>query len=135
MIAQARGRFIRVSPTKMRDVIDLIRGKDVVRSFAILGVMQQGPAPMVKKILTSAVNNAKQKGLTEDQLVVSRIIADKGPMWKRYRAVAFGRASSILKRTTHVTIQLDVKAQPVQQKVTKTKTVEKKSRKTHGAKS
>jgi len=59
-------------------------------------------------VLDSAISNAKQKGLREDQLFISRIIANNGPMWKRYRAATFGRATEILKRTTHLTIELDL---------------------------
>jgi len=109
MISQAKGRYIRVSPMKMRLVIDLIRGKDVTTSQAILSHVDKGCTKFVNKVLNSAISNAKQKGLTEDQLVVSKINADPGPMWKRFRAAAFGRATPILKRTTHLTIQLDLK--------------------------
>ena len=109
MIAYAKGRYLRVSPMKVRQVIDLIRGKDVPSSQAILTHVEKGSAPMITKILNSAVDNAKQKGLTEDQLVISRITADQGPSWKRYRAASFGRATPILKRTTHLTIELDLK--------------------------
>lgn len=109
MIAKAKGKFFRGSPLKVRQVIDLIRGRDVANALNILAHMQKGSVPMVRKLLNSALSNAKKKGLTEEQLFVSKIVADKGPMWKRYRAAAFGRASSILKRTVHLTIELDVK--------------------------
>ena len=108
MIAQARGRYIRVSPTKVRQVIDLIRGKDVNTSLALLMHCNKGCARMVGKILTAAISNAKKQGLNENQLYISKVVADHGPMWKRFRAAAFGRASSILKRTTHLTIELDL---------------------------
>ena len=110
MIAKARGKFIRVSPTKVRQVIDLIRGRDIPTSLSILAVTPKGATTVIKKLLNSAVSNAKQKGLAEDQLVISKITADKAASWKRYRAEAFGRASVIQKRTTHLTIELDVKA-------------------------
>ena len=109
MIAKAKVKFIRLSPAKVRQVIDLIRGKDVATSLSILELTSKGSVAAIKKLLQSAISNAKQKGLNEDQLVVSRITADKGPMWKRHRAEAFGRASVILKRTTNLTIELDVK--------------------------
>ena len=109
MIAQAKGRFLRYSPMKARQVIDLIRGKDVVSSLAILTQVPKGPTKSIRKILHSAISNAKQKGLTEDQLIISKIIADQGPSWKRFRAAAFGRATPILKKTTHITIELDVR--------------------------
>ena len=109
MIALARAKFLRVSPTKVRQVIVLIRGKDVVTSQAILTHVQKGSRQMISKVLNSAVDNAKQKGLMEDQLFISRIVADQGASWKRFRAASFGRATPILKRTTHLTIELDLK--------------------------
>jgi large subunit ribosomal protein L22 len=108
MIAQAKARYMRVSPTKVRQVIDLIRGKDVNTSMAILTHVNKGSTGMISKVLGSAVNNAKQKGLSEDQLYVSRIRADQGPSWRRFRPAAFGRATPILKKTTHLTIELDL---------------------------
>ncbi len=109
MIAYAKGRYLRVSPMKARQVIDLIRGKDVPTSQAILTHVQKGSAQIIGKILNSAVSNAKQKGLGEEQLYISRISADQGPSWKRYRAASFGRATPILKKTTHLTIELDLR--------------------------
>ncbi|MFA5088033.1 MAG: 50S ribosomal protein L22 [Candidatus Omnitrophota bacterium] len=109
MIAQSKAKFIRVSPSKVRQVIDLIRGKDVAESLAILTYVNKGSTGMITKALNSAINNAKQKGLSEDQLYISKIVADQGPVWKRFRAAAFGRATRILKKTTHLTIELDLK--------------------------
>ena len=108
MIAQAKGQYLRGSPMKVRQVIDLIRGKDVPTSLVILTHVDRGCTGAIKKILNSALSNAKQKGLREDQLFISHIIANNGPMWKRYRAATFGRATEILKRTTHLTIELDL---------------------------
>src|SRR3989338_6497695 len=109
MIASAKVKFVRLSASKVGQVIDLIRGRDVVSALGILTQVPKGSTSTIKKLLNSAVSNAKQKGLTEDQLFISKIVADKGPMWKRFRAAAFGRANPILKRTTHLTIELDVK--------------------------
>ena len=108
MIAYAKGQYIRVSSTKMRYVIDLIRGKDVNTSLMILLHSQKGCSHNVKKVLQSAVSNAKHKGVLENQLYISKITADQGSTWKRHRARAFGRASGILKRTSHLTIELDL---------------------------
>ena len=108
MIAKAIGKHIRVGPRKMRQVINLIRGKRVPESLAILTYTDKGCTKVIYKILNSAIHNAKQKGLTEDQLFISRVIADEGPAWKRYRASAFGRALGIKKRTSHLTIELDL---------------------------
>lgn len=97
-----------MTPTKVRLVIDLIRGKDVPTSLAMLTQIDKGSTAAVTKLLNSAVSNAKQKGLTEEQLYVSKITADSGPHWKRFRAASFGRASGIIKRTTHLSIELDL---------------------------
>ncbi len=108
MIAKAKGNFLRLKPMNVRQVIDLIRGKDVASSLVTLAQLEKGATGMITKILNSAVSNAKQKGLVEDQLFVSKITADQGPMWKRFRAASMGRATPILKRTTHITIELDL---------------------------
>ena len=93
---------------KIRQVTRLVQGKDVVSSLALLQQTGKRGAVILTKILSSAVSNAKVKGLTESQLYISKIVADQGPMWKRYRAATFGRATPILKRTTHLTIELDL---------------------------
>ena len=109
MIAHARGRYIRISPVKMRLVIDAIRGKDVLTSQAILAHAEKSCTKVISKVLNSAISNAKQKGLSEENLFISKIIANPGPMWKRFRAAAFGRATPILKRTAHLTVELELK--------------------------
>ncbi len=109
MIAQAHAKYLRISSMKMRQVIDVIRGKDVANAQALLAQIEKGGTPLVRKVLDSAVSNAKQKGLMEEQLFVSRITADHGGSWKRFRAASFGRATPVLKRTTHLTIELDLK--------------------------
>jgi len=108
MIAQAKARYMRVSPVKVRQVIDLIRGKDVSTSLAILTHVPKGSTGMINKVLVSAIGNAKQKGLSEEQLFISKIRADQGPSWRRFRSAAFGRATGIAKKTTHLTIELDL---------------------------
>ena len=94
---------------KMRQVIDAIRGKDIPTSQALLMQINKGSTPLVKKVLDSALSNAKQKGLAEEQLYVSKITANGAGAWKRFRAASFGRATPILRRTTHLTIELDLK--------------------------
>jgi len=103
MIAKAQGRYIRMSAMKMRQVIDLIRG-----SLVILTHVEKRATRDIEKVLNSAISNAKQKGLSENQLFISKIVANNGPMWKRYRAATFGRATEILKRTAHLTVELDL---------------------------
>jgi len=109
MIAKAKAKYLRISPTKIRPVIDLIRGRDVPSSQVLLMHVNKRATGLIKKVLHSALSNAKEKGLMEDQLYISRIIADQGPSWQRFRAAAFGRATGIVKKTTHLTIELDLK--------------------------
>jgi large subunit ribosomal protein L22 len=109
MIAKAMGRFIRFSPRKVRQIIDLIRGKDVTEALSILSVINKGSRQYIKKLLESAINNAKTQGFQVNKLYISKITGDIGPMWKRYKASAFGRASKIKRRTSHIKIELDVK--------------------------
>lgn len=108
MISHAKGNYIRISPRKVRLVIDLIRGKNVETASAILFQAEKRASGSIAKVLNSAVSNAKHKGLQESQLFISRITADGGPSWKRFRPAPFGRATRILKRTTHLTIELDL---------------------------
>ena len=109
MIVKAEGRFLRVSPTKVRRVIDLLRGENVEIAQSILLNSNVRPREYLKKILDSAIANAKVKGFKPEQLYVSKIICDAGPIWKRYKAAAFGRATLIRKRTSHIRIELDIK--------------------------
>jgi len=109
MIVKAKGSFLKVTPTKARQIMDLIRGKDVDAALAILDNINKRPVPFIKKILNSAISNAKQKGIEKNNLYISKIVADNGPSWKRFRAAAFGRATRILKRTAHITIELDMR--------------------------
>ena len=108
MIAKAKGKYFRVSSRKVRDVINLIRGKSVNDSLVILSQVNRGSTTMISKVLKSAVNNAEQKGLSNEQLYISTIKADEGPSWRRFRAAPFGRATPIDKKTTHLTIELDL---------------------------
>ncbi|MFQ5681134.1 MAG: 50S ribosomal protein L22 [Candidatus Omnitrophota bacterium] len=109
MIAKAETKFLRLSPRKVRDVVNLIRGKDVSRALVTLSHLRKRPVVSVEKTLRSAVANAGVKGVNSEQLYISRITADEGARWKRFRAAAFGRANRILKRTTHLKIELDIK--------------------------
>ena len=109
MLVKAQAKFLRISPTKTGRVINLLRGKDVLSAMAILCNIKARPREYLKKILDSAVANAKIKGFGPEQLYISRIICDNGPAWKRYRAAAFGRAAPIKKRTSHIKVELDLK--------------------------
>lgn len=109
MLAKARTRFVRISPSRLREVMDCIRGKDVVNAEGLLNNINKRAKTYIEKTLKSAVANAKVKGFNPQQLYISKITADAGPIWKRFKAAAFGRAARILKRTSHITIELDLK--------------------------
>jgi len=101
---------LRVSPTKVRQVIDLLRHKDAQTAQSILSHLNKRPKEYLVKILKSAIANAKHKGFGVQQLYVSKIVCNPGPTWKRFKAAAFGRAAPIKKRTSHIRIELDLKS-------------------------
>jgi large subunit ribosomal protein L22 len=109
MVAKAQLKFTRGSARKIRQVADLIRGRDVGEAFSVLANIDKRPKVVVGKLLKSALSNAKNKGLKEEDLYISKIVACEAGSWKRYRAAAFGRATEILKRTSHIFIELDLK--------------------------
>jgi large subunit ribosomal protein L22 len=110
MVAMAEVKFLRISPAKVRQVMDLIRRKDVSVAESILFNLNKRPKEYLIKILKSAVANAKVKGFNSEQLYISKIICNPGPSWKRFKAAAFGRAAPIKKRTSHIRIELDLKS-------------------------
>ncbi|TRZ95165.1 50S ribosomal protein L22 [bacterium] len=109
MIVKAEAKFIRASARKVRQVMELIREKDVLSAQAILIALNKRPKEYLIKILKQAIANAKVKGFHAEQLYISKIICNVGPSWKRYKAAAFGRAAPIKKRTSHIRIELDLK--------------------------
>ena len=103
--AIATARFIRMSPTKARQVVDLIRGRHVEDARRVLQFTPRGASPVVGKVLESAVANAEHnRGLPGDELVVARAWVDEGPTLKRFRPRAQGRATRIRKRTCHISV-------------------------------
>ena len=103
--AIAVARFVRVSPTKARRVIDLVRGKSVTEALDILRFSPQAAAEPLFKVVASAAANAENNlDLDPDTLVVAAAYADEGPTLKRIRPRAQGRAYRIRKRTSHITI-------------------------------
>ncbi|MBI3013617.1 MAG: 50S ribosomal protein L22 [Candidatus Tectomicrobia bacterium] len=106
-------RFLRASPRKVRLVADLIRGKRVGEALNILTFTEKRAARKLEKVLRSAVANASEtKKVKEvDDLVISRVLVDPGPVWKRHMPRARGRATPIRKRTSHVTLILSGKEQ------------------------
>ncbi|WP_326547890.1 50S ribosomal protein L22 [Mycolicibacterium sp. ND9-15] len=103
--ATAKARFVRVSPTKARRVIDLVRGKTVSDALDILRWAPQAASEPVAKVIASAAANAQNnEGLDPSTLVVATVYADEGPTAKRIRPRAQGRAFRIRKRTSHITV-------------------------------
>jgi len=110
MIARAEGKFLRISPRKVGQVMDLIRGKDAEVAQSILIALNKRAKEYLIKLLNSAIANAKVKGFNKNQIYISKITCNPGPSWKRYKAAAFGRASPIKKRLSHIRIELDLKS-------------------------
>jgi large subunit ribosomal protein L22 len=103
--AVAKARFVRVSASKARRVIDLVRGKSVAEALDILRwAPQQASEPVAKVIASAAANAQNNDGLDPATLVVAAITADEGPTAKRIRPRAQGRAFRIRKRTSHITV-------------------------------
>ncbi|MGB3829540.1 MAG: 50S ribosomal protein L22 [Ornithinimicrobium sp.] len=108
--ARAQARFVRITPMKARRVVDLVRGKRVPEAVAILQFAPQAASEQVLKVLQSAVANARYRAdataqaFDETNLVVTSAFVDEGPTMKRFRPRAQGRASQILKRTSHITV-------------------------------
>ncbi|WP_207681460.1 50S ribosomal protein L22 [Desulfonema magnum] len=104
---KAVARYVRISPQKVRKLVDALKGEPVEEGLAMLKFMPQKAAGIVRKIVQSAVANAEQNAnIDVDSLVIHNIIADQGPMLKRFRARARGRGTRILKRTSHITVIL-----------------------------
>lgn len=108
MEARAVSKYARISPRKARTVVDVIRGKDVSEALMILKFLERRGSTFVEKTLKSAASNAidivgKDK-LNMDRLYIKEARVDEGAQMKRYRPRAYGRASMIRHRTSHITI-------------------------------
>jgi large subunit ribosomal protein L22 len=108
MKIRATAKFVRISPQKVRLLMDQIRGKRVEDALNSLSFTPKKGAHMLMKLINSAVANAEQNsGIDVDSLRISKVFADEGPTLKRWRPRARGRATRILKRTSHLTVVLD----------------------------
>jgi large subunit ribosomal protein L22 len=104
MEAKAQAKMIRISSRKVKLVIDLVRGKTVGEAFAILALTPKAASPVVSKLIRSAVANAEHNyNMDVEKLYVKEIYVGEGPTLKRFRPRAQGRATQILKRTSHIT--------------------------------
>jgi large subunit ribosomal protein L22 len=105
MEAKATAKFIRVSPSKARRAVGMIRGQHVIEAQRILRFSPLGAAQPVAKVLDSAVANAEQTpGVIPENLFVKGAWVDEGPTLRRFRPRAFGRATRIRKKTSHITL-------------------------------
>ncbi|HEX3813783.1 MAG TPA: 50S ribosomal protein L22 [Mycobacteriales bacterium] len=106
--ARARATYVRMTPMKVRRVIDLIRGLPAADALSILRFAPQAASEPVAKLVASAVANAEHNlGQDPTSLVVSKVWVDEGPTQKRLRPRAQGRANRINKRTSHITVELE----------------------------
>ncbi|MEN3001202.1 MAG: 50S ribosomal protein L22 [Armatimonadota bacterium] len=113
---RAVARYVRIPPRKARLVIDLVRGKPVQEAMVILNSLPNKAARLTRKVLESAIANAMHnEGHDPRQLFIHRAYVDEGPRWKRILPKDRGRAFRILKRTSHITIELspiETRSQP-----------------------
>lgn len=107
MEIRAVSKYVRISPQKVRKLVDAVKGKPVETGMNTLKFLPQKAAGLVNKTIRSAVANADQKeGVDIDSLIIKNVIVDQGPMQKRFSARARGRGTRILKRSAHITVVL-----------------------------
>lgn len=107
MQVAAKLRYARISPQKCRLVADMIRGKSVDEAITVLSFMPKKGAGIVRKVLESAIANAEHNhGADIDELRVATIMIDEAPRLRRFRARAKGRGTRIIKRNSHITIEV-----------------------------
>jgi large subunit ribosomal protein L22 len=111
MISKATARFQRISPRKARMIVNLVRGRDAAEALQLLDFTPKSGAPIVKKLIASAVANAKLRkpNVDSDALFISTATVDKGPdsHMRRWRPRAMGRATRVQKGVSHIHIELD----------------------------
>jgi large subunit ribosomal protein L22 len=108
MEVRAVAKYIRISPQKVRLVADLVRGKKIQEAESTLLFTRKYASGIIGKVLNSAIANAKQNPNIDDSILyVKAVFVDQGPSLKRWRARAQGRAASIKKRMSHITVILD----------------------------
>lgn len=111
MVTRAVLRYVRITPRKFRLIIPFMKGKRPEDAIATLASVKKGASKYGIDLINSALSNAKRmQGVNVAELYVSKVIANGGPTLKRFRAGSMGRASMIKKRTSHITVELDVLA-------------------------
>ena len=107
MEAKAVAKYVRMSPSKLKPVVDLVRGKDLQEALTILKFTTGKGAEFVEKVVQSAAANAENNfDMDPSKLYVAEIYANQGPTMKRWRAGSQGRAGAILKRSSHISVTL-----------------------------
>ena len=109
MLSKASANFAKIAPRKARMIVDLVRGRDAAEALQLLQFTPKAGAPVVQKLLESAVANARQVGADLDKLFVSKATVDKAPnrFYRRWRPRAMGRATRVTKGVSHIHIELD----------------------------
>lgn len=108
MISRAQFKYVRISPTKVRGVVNLVRGKNVSEAIDTLNHCPRKIAVHIGKLVRSAVANANRAGGVDvDNLYISKIFVGQGPTLKRWRAKARGMAGRVNRRTSHITVELE----------------------------
>jgi len=107
-VSRAKLRYVRITPQKARLVADLVRGRSVDEALRMLQFTEKRSAPMISKLISSAVANAADTNpaVDVDELFVKTIFVDGGPTLRRFLPRAQGRATRVLKRTSHITVEL-----------------------------
>ena len=126
----AHAKYVRMSPRKLRRVINVIRGKEVNYAKSLLKFMPYAACSVVGKVLNSAISNAKEnQSLDTSNLKITKAYVDEAPVYKRWRAMSRGRAYPILKKNSHVTIVVEqlteeeINKKPVLKRKQKTKQI------------
>jgi len=113
MEARATARFVRISPRKARVIADLVRGKNISAALDLLGFTRRAAAPHIRKLIESAVANAKHasSAVDVDSLYIKKLTVDMGPTghMRRWRPRAMGRATRIVKGLSHLSVVLDIR--------------------------
>ena len=111
-VSSAKLSYVRIAPRKVRLVADLVRGLDVDEALRVLKFTRKRSAPVVHKLISSALANAvdRDPSLDVEELYVKTIYVDGGPTLRRFLPRAQGRATKILKRTSHIKVELGLRA-------------------------
>ncbi len=116
MITKSEAKYVRISPTKVRPVMKLVRGSNPKDALSKLEFINKKGAKFLRKLIKTALADARNKGYQDDSLFISKLLANQGPALKRYRAASFGRAAVIRKRMSHLVIELDSKQKLIPEK-------------------